>query len=326
LNQLLTLHRTIFYLLLPVDLKILSEMLKVFIVIFLFMPWLSIGSMNMRGLEKEMEEIRKMNADEPMWLNEMDDEICNLQNQELKFEEEKRNLGSQIFLDQENKYRQSYLNVEQEECESKKRELDQEKLHRQLNVDAEQRECESKKRDLDQEKSRLQQEIQDKQRNVSEDEKVKLDYEKNEIHDYIEKKKDLLLLNKEKARLDNKKNEIHDEIEKKKNEWDVKKAKFDDKKNEIRDRIEKKKDLLNNGQAKINDKKTKICETIDTIKRKKCALLNKRIEKQIKVTKLMKEQFEIFKSKIDIAKKEKLIEQKNKYFDSMKKTNKHRFY
>merc|ERR1712034_136973 len=122
-----------------------------------------------------------------------DDEICNLQNQELKFEEEKRNLGSQIFLDQENKYWQSYLNAEQEECESKKRELDQEKLQRQLDVDAKQEECESKKRDLDQEKSRLQQEIQDKQRNVlKDDEKVKLDYEKNEIHNVFEKKKDLL--------------------------------------------------------------------------------------------------------------------------------------
>lgn len=76
---------------------------------------------------------------------------------------------------------------------------------------------------------------------------------------------------------------------------------------------------MNNKQAKLDDKKNEICEKIDKIKRQKCALLNKRIEKQIEVTKLMKEQFKIFESKIDVAKKEKLIEQKNKFFDSMKK-------
>jgi len=116
------------------------------------------------------------------------------------------------------------------------------------------------------------------------------------------------------------------QIDIQKGKMDIEKGFFDRKKGQIdgdigtkKGQIDIQKGQMDTQKGLLNGKKAKLQNEISTLSEKK-------IKKQIKVTKLIKEKFEIFESKIiDDEGNEQFIEEKTKFLNSMKKNEKKLF-
>jgi len=100
---------------------------------------------------------------------------------------------------------------------------------------------------------------------------------------------------------------------------DTQKDEIDIKKGQLGDEFDRKKEDIDIQKDKIDVEKDKLNVKKIPIQNEMFTLSETKIEKQIKVTKLMEEEFKIFESKIDDERKPIFTEQKKSIFESMKK-------